>query len=64
MLIATRGLRLTIQGLSFKLNLIWTFILFYCILFYFILFILIQFDFIILVCNLSYYTNMLVRNPL
>jgi hypothetical protein len=61
MFIATRGLRLTIQELSFNLNLIWTFILFYCILFYFIYF---QFDYIILVCNLSYYTNMLVRNPL
>jgi hypothetical protein len=56
MLIATRGLRLSIQELSFNLNLIWTFILFYCI--------LIQFDYVILVCNLSYYTNMLVRNPL
>jgi hypothetical protein len=28
------------------------------------LFILIQFDYVILVFNLSYYTNMLVRNPL
>jgi hypothetical protein len=58
MLIATGG-----YALVFK-NLVLTLALFYCIFIVFYLFILIQFDYVILACNLSYYTNMLVRNPL
>jgi hypothetical protein len=57
MLIATRGYTLLFKNLVLTLTLSGP-------LSYFIVFILIQSDYIILVCNLRYYTNMLVRNPL